>query len=122
MGIVPPLISLGGDLIVDRIEARGADSDQGFVNSLAGYRNFTDTQTGGRARIIEKNSLHEIRPYIRHRKYPFLFRSAHFGVDRVHRDRFDANQRRSRLRQPISKRECESKIGIMRLVKRKSIV
>jgi hypothetical protein len=61
---VPPLISLSGDLIVDRIEARGTDSDQGFVNPWERYRNFTDTQTGGRARFIEKNSFHEIRPYI----------------------------------------------------------
>jgi hypothetical protein len=43
VGIVPPLISLGGDLIVDRIEAGGADFDQRFVNPQAGYRNFTDT-------------------------------------------------------------------------------
>ena len=59
VGISPPLISLGGHLIVDRVEARGADSDQRFVNPWSGCRNFTDTQTGGRARLIEKNSFHE---------------------------------------------------------------
>jgi hypothetical protein len=62
VGISPPLISLGGHLIVDRVEAGGADSDQRFVNPCPGCRNFTDTQTGGRARFIEKNSFHDFEP------------------------------------------------------------
>jgi hypothetical protein len=33
----------------------------------------TDTQTGGRTRFIEKNSFHEIGPYICHRKFTQLF-------------------------------------------------
>ncbi len=71
--IVPPLISLGGNLIVDRIETRGADSDQGFVNRWARYQYFTDAQTGGRTRFIEKNSFHEIGPYICQSKFTQLF-------------------------------------------------